>query len=188
MEHSPQQSDVDQAGSATAVAYARPAAVEGHPLGPLVYRFVPDDPRAARAWGGILAGCGLAVLLLAGWLTPSDGGVGTHRQLGLPVCGLLQTTGVPCPTCGMTTAFSHTVRGQWISAFIAQPAGFLICLSMMGAVGISLSVLVTGKTWRLNWFRVTPIRLSVLVVGLLLGGWGFKIFHVLRQDAGGAVW
>ncbi|MBT4523937.1 MAG: DUF2752 domain-containing protein, partial [Phycisphaerae bacterium] len=61
----------------------------------------------------------LALLSIALLLTPSADGIGTHTQLGLPACGWILAADLPCPTCGMTTAWSHTIRGELPSAFMA---------------------------------------------------------------------
>jgi hypothetical protein len=75
----------------------------------------------------------------------------------------------------MTTAFAHTVRGNWITGFNAQPAGWALCVGVMAVAGLAFSVVITGKTWRINWYRVSPTWTVLAVVGLLLGGWAYKI-------------
>ncbi|MEM6313246.1 MAG: DUF2752 domain-containing protein, partial [Planctomycetota bacterium] len=70
----------------------------------------------------------LGLLLVATTLTPNPAGSGTHTALGLPECGLLAATGVPCVTCGYTTAFAHTVRGNFLTAFFVQPGGLFTAL------------------------------------------------------------
>lgn len=117
----------------------------------------------------------LGLLGLAAWLAPDPAGMGTHRQLGLPPCSMVAATGYPCPTCGMTTAFSHTIRGQWISAFRAQPAGWLLALATGVTAVLSLVTLISGKVVLINWYRVSPMRWAIVFVLLVLGGWGFKI-------------
>lgn len=78
------------------------------------------------------AGLGLvvAVLLVPSWLawqlTPNARGYGTHEQLGLPPCSFMSWCGRPCPTCGMTTAWSHSVRGEWSRALDCNVAGTLL--------------------------------------------------------------
>ena len=59
-------------------------------------------------------------------LTPDPSGVGTHVQLGLPRCGFLAITGLPCPACGLTTAFAHMARGEVASACGANAFGVLL--------------------------------------------------------------
>jgi hypothetical protein len=149
----------------------------------------PDDPEAARlverprSGGGsrrrlyaalVLLGCG-GVLAVAAWLKPAPRGYGTHRQFGFGKCAMLVTTGLPCPTCGMTTAFAYTVRGRLISAFLAQPAGFLLALAVIAcAVGAGW-VVVTGRVPPVPVPTVTPYRLFFTLLVLLIGGWAFKI-------------
>ena len=160
-----------------AVPQARRA---GHPLGPLVERIRPQ--RLARArW--IAAACfgGCAGLLgVAGGLSPSSAGLGTHRQLGLPPCGFLITTGLPCPTCGMTTAYAHAVRGQWWRSAVAQPMGFVLALTTGAGAVLSLVTLLTGTVWTLNWYRVRPERVVFVVLAMLLVGWAVRLVVHLR--------
>ena len=75
----------------------------------------------------------------------------------------------------MTTAFAYTVRGRLFSAFLAQPVGLFLALGTVATAGISLCVLLTGKVWKVNWYRVRPGPLAVALFGLLLSGWAFKI-------------
>lgn len=122
----------------------------------------------------VLAGC-LTVLGVAGWLEPSPTGVGTHKGLGLAPCNMIVLTGYPCPTCGMTTAFAYTVRGQWLAAFNAQPAGLVLALACGVGVVLAFVVLLTGRGWVLNWYRVSPTKLGLIGLGLILAGWMYKL-------------
>jgi len=58
-------------------------------------------------------------------LRPAADLVGTHTQLFLPPCLFLKITGVPCPTCGMTTSFALLAHGQLWRSIIAHPLGAL---------------------------------------------------------------
>lgn len=142
-----------------------------------------DSSDKTVASGRRLRAVALAVLLgsagvvgLAAWLKPDPRGLGTHQQLGSAPCGMIITTGYPCPTCGMTTAFAHTVRGQWFRAFYVQPAGFVFALSTIGAGLISLWVLTVGRlpAWVYRWSG-RPFWWFVGMLALLLGGWAFKL-------------
>ena len=93
--------------------------------------------------------CVAIVLLAAGtWCTawairPDPHGYGTHERLGLAPCAFRALTGLPCPTCGLTTSVCHLVRGQWREAMQAHPAGPLVLL--MGiVVGTGLCALAVG--------------------------------------------
>jgi hypothetical protein len=70
----------------------------------------------------------LGLLATAAWLTPNPRGMGTHQQLGLPPCTIVAWYGVPCPSCGMTTAWAHLLRGQPIAAARANAGGALLGL------------------------------------------------------------
>ena len=121
----------------------------------------------------LLACCG--ILGLAAWLTPNEQGYGTHEQLGFGRCGMLVTTGLPCPTCGMTTAFAYAVRRRLIRAFLAQPAGFLLALATaVAALGAAWTV-VTGRMPPVRVPFIMPYRLFFGLLVLLLGSWAFKI-------------
>jgi len=70
----------------------------------------------------------LAVVITATQVTPAPEGMGTHLQLGLPPCGFLVVTGIPCPGCGLTTSFAHMIRGQFTGATYANPFGVMLFL------------------------------------------------------------
>lgn len=136
----------------------------------------PDRATASvRLASGLVALVASAVLTIAWILVPSDAGVGTHRQLGMPPCNWIVAANMPCPTCGMTTAFSHAAHGDLPSSFQTQPMGAVL------AVVTAATVLVAG------WTAVTGSMLAPFVTGLfgrrmfwisvamLLLAWGWKI-------------
>ncbi len=133
-------------------------------------------PRLAHA--GVLAvTSGLLITAMA--LTPNPTGVGTHKQLGLPLCGLLATTGLPCATCGMTTAFTLAVHGRLLSSLHTQPAGFMLALAtaslwLMTVYAVTVGVSL-GPVARLLW------RPAVfwIFAGIVLASWGYKVWLVL---------
>ena len=93
-----------------------------------------QDPTAARGsiasrlvWL-VLFSLPLAVVITATTLSPDPAGHGTHTQLGLPPCGFLSATGLPCPGCGLTTCFSHMVRLEVVGAARANPFGVALFL------------------------------------------------------------
>ena len=146
-----------------------------HPLGPVVYRVAARRPIAARAVAAVvLAGC-VALLSAAVWVTPDARGLGSHQQLGYPPCTTVALLGYPCPTCGMTTAFAHVVRGELLSAFNAHPAGLVLALTTILGCGVSLGVLITARIWVVNWYRVSPKWVALALALLVLGGWAYKV-------------
>jgi len=115
-------------------------------------------------------------LLAAGFsLHPSASGSGTHQQFGLPPCSLLMLTGYPCPTCGVTTAFAWGIRGEVGQALLAHPAGLALALVVVVSLVASSAALLTGRGWRLSTGRLPAAWLAALALGLVLGGWGFKL-------------
>ena len=146
-----------------------------HPLGPMVYRVPAKNPLRARAIAALVFSGSVCLLAVAMWLEPARAGVGTHQQLGMPPCSLIMLAGYPCPTCGMTTAFAHTVRGNLWAAFSAQPAGLAVALATVLVASVSLGVLVSGKVWAINFYRVTPLWLTLTIVLIILGGWLYKL-------------
>lgn len=125
----------------------------------------------------------LAPLAVAGGLEPDEHGVGTHRQLGMSSCALLVLTGVPCPTCGMTTACALAVRGRWMASLRTQPAGCLLAASLMIGALVTVAGLMTGNVWSINWFRVRPLWAAAGAVLFFIAAWGYKIIAV-RNAAG----
>jgi hypothetical protein len=112
----------------------------------------------------VLAGSVLVGLLItAACLTPSRRGMGTHKQLGLPDCTIVQWFGMRCPSCGMTTSWSHMLRGHVISSFRANAGGALLALASL-ACGPWL--LVSGLRGR--WTLARPHEGTVLVVGVTI--------------------
>jgi hypothetical protein len=100
-----------------------------------------------RAWvRGTLLGMALglgAVFTVACRLNPyfEDGTprrMETHRQLNLPPCSFKTTTGLPCPSCGMTTSFALLMHGDVGNSLRANAAGTL--LAVFGLVFIPWSV------------------------------------------------
>jgi Protein of unknown function (DUF2752) len=88
-------------------------------------------------------------------LEPSPAGHGTHVQLGLPPCGFLALTGLPCPGCGLTTSFVHLLRGELSAAALANPLGIPLCLLTCLALplsgwGVWSDACVTAVTRRLR--------------------------------------
>jgi hypothetical protein len=94
--------------------------------------------RAARATWVALASANAFVLGAARALTPDPSGVGTHLQLGLPRCGFLAWTGLPCPACGLTTSFAHMAHGEIAQAASAHALG--VPLFAIALVSVPLCV------------------------------------------------
>lgn len=133
------------------------------------------SPGATRLYALLTLSACAIVLALAVWLKPDTRGYGTHEQLRVAPCGWLERYRLPCPTCGMTTAFAFTVRGRFFSAAGAQPAGFALALATLALAAGAAFALVAGRVPRLRWPLLTPYRVFWVLLLLLVGGWAFKL-------------
>jgi hypothetical protein len=124
--------------------------------------------RKDAAWRGlaafVLVVCGGALWLggagslraaqgIEGWST----GQGARSEF---VCSFRRQTGMPCPGCGGTEAFSHAARGRWQAAAAANPLGAFAGLAAWALAAASLLTAVGGGA---GWLR----RVGALVVLLL---------------------
>ncbi len=99
----------------------------------------------------------------------------THRQLGLPPCTFKFYTGLPCPSCGMTSSFALLVRGDVWQALKANAVGAGLAL-----VGLVMLPWCLVSAWRARWLwfrRIEPIliRLTVLFLVTMFGRWGIVL-------------
>jgi hypothetical protein len=103
---------------------------------------------------GALVGVALglaAVFAVAIWLSPynEDGSaltMATHQKLGLPPCTFFRTTGLPCPSCGMTTSFALLVRGDVMNSLRANAVGTLLAVFCLLLIPWCLVSVVRKRT------------------------------------------
>jgi hypothetical protein len=107
---------------------------------------VYDRADKSVAVGLLATACG--VLAVALWLKPAACGYGTHTQLGLPPCGFLLVTHLPCPSCGLTTCFAYAIRLQFWKAFLANPFGLFAFFGTVSVIPSAIYLL-----WRRISFR-----------------------------------
>lgn len=121
-----------------------------------------------------LAGC-VALIGIGLWLEPAEAGIGTHQQLGLPACTFLKLTGYPCPSCGLTTSFTHAVHLDFGRALAVQPFGLVFFLAVIAWIPTSTVLIARGRKWNeiIESRRMTPI-LGALTL-LYLAGWFWKL-------------
>lgn len=117
----------------------------------------------------------VVVLLLSWWLEPDPRGLGTHEQLMLFRCNFHALTQLPCPFCGMTTAFAHMARGSVREALLAQPMGAAGFVASILLLPIAVGGLVTGKDMVGRIMRLPWGKLSKVVVAMFAAAWAFKI-------------
>ena len=130
-----------------------------------------------RVIAAMVAVIAASPLVVAATLSPAASGVGTHRALGLPECGWQMSLNLPCPSCGMTTAFAHAVRADFVAAAISQPVGLL--LSILVAMTVLGGVYAAGTGAPMQHAAAWLMKPMVVWVGLslLLLGWGYKLLQ-----------
>ena len=121
-----------------------------------------------------------AMFLIAGFalarsLEPDPRGFGTHRQLGLPECTFRLLFARACPGCGMTTSFSHFVRGEFAAAARANETALLLAILSAVMIPWSLSSAARGRLW----FVDDPVPVFAGVV-IALGAISVALW-VIRQ-------
>lgn len=135
---------------------------------------------------GTLLGLALgltAVFAVAAWLDPYDElgmprRMETHRQLGMPPCTFMQMTGVPCPSCGMTTSFAFLVRGDLLNSLRANAVGTLLALLGLACIPWSLACVIGKRSYFIRSMELTLIWLLSGFLVLLLARWGIVLlFH-----------
>jgi hypothetical protein len=150
---------------------------------PIIY--TPSVQRPTVPLGGRLAALAvsaamLAVLIIAVRLPPNPDGVGTHQAMGFQKCEFMYRTGLPCPSCGMTTSFAWFVRGNWIASIYVQPMGFVLALLTGGVFWASLYIAVTARPIHRLLQQLPQVILIVSLMGFGIAAWGWKIFIHLR--------
>lgn len=131
--------------------------------------------RNDRILYSILMAFAAITLAIARWLHPAANGYGTHQQLGLPPCAFFKLTGIPCPSCGLTTSFAHAARLHLYQAFITQPFGVIaFCLTI---VSIPLFAWLIHR--RIAWKDAIRARgvdaMLYLLIAIYLLSWFYKI-------------
>ena len=136
-----------------------PPPPSGHSLAAPAQRLGRSERMAVALAGCLLIG----LLVTARMLEPSPAGLGTHQQLGLPPCTLRQWFGIRCPSCGMTTSWSHLTHGSFPSAWRANAGGALLALV---AVWCGPWLALSGL--RGKWLFGTPHEWTILAIGLTI--------------------
>lgn len=161
-----------------------PDATPSTTLAPAIYVRLDAAPQMSvlnRLFALAIAAGAMAVLIVAAYLQPDSHGVGTHTQLGMQPCQFLYRTGLPCAGCGMTTSFSHFVRGEWIASFVAQPFGMILAFASAATFWGAAYCAITGKAaYRL--LKIIPMKAHLWFwLGMGIFGWLWKIIAVVSS-------
>jgi len=100
-------------------------------------------------------------------------------------CGMKQRTGLPCPTCGMTTSVLAFARGEVLRAFYVQPAAGLLCTLLVAAAFLAFLAGVFGVYFSIFDRMLNKLRLRDVVLGLLIvlaAGWAVTLSRALAAQ------
>lgn len=139
----------------------------------------PSPSRGLTVWGrlaasGLALSC-LAILMMGAALDPDPSGLGTHEQLGLTPCPWLLAYGLPCPTCGMTTAVSSAAHGAILRSFGVQPAGAVFAISVAALMWGALHAAATGSLVLRALWRMAQGWIGAAIAATLLAGWVYTL-------------
>jgi hypothetical protein len=138
---------------------------------------VHEGPRAAwidRAIAAVVLGAAVVCTVVLWRLDPDPKGYDTHTQLGMTSCSWPQAYGMPCPTCGATTAACLVVHGRLLSALVTQPFGAAVATAGLLAGAAAGWCLLRGRSFLDVWMQLPRARLLVGAIALLLLAWGYK--------------
>jgi len=74
----------------------------------------------------------------------------------------------------MTTAFAFAAHGRFISAFLAQPFGFVLAVLTAAAFWAGLHIAATGSTAGRIYVKLLAPRVLWIATGLALASWAYK--------------
>jgi hypothetical protein len=110
---------------------------------------------------------------------PDARGFGTHEQLGLPSCKLMDWTGVPCPGCGVTTSVAFAAQGHVVDALRTQPFGLVVALTIVAVVVWALVGHFQGQDLYEGLRSKRAAKIGIVLAVLLGLGWIYKLVMVL---------
>ena len=152
-----------------------PQSVAGtqRPPGALAYG---RDARSNRWFCAFLLAAAVGMVGGAFVLTPSPVGWEAHLRVLSP-CLFRVFTGLPCPFCGMTTAFTQMARGDVGAAFkshVLGPAAYAAAWALLFA---ALGGLIRGR-WPLPEFAMSP-RFYRALIAVVVIAWAVNVARAL---------
>ncbi|MDY7109163.1 MAG: DUF2752 domain-containing protein [Planctomycetota bacterium] len=133
---------------------------------------------AYRRWFGRTTVC-------LAWLVPIMALVHPPHGLGVPVCWLHGTTGIPCPGCGLTRSLSCAVRGLFAESWAYHPFGLFFLAFFL--IVIAESLLPRARRVELARFirrnrTITDAAYSALAASFVVFGLARAAAHIATAD------
>ncbi len=105
------------------------------------------------------------------------------RWLGY--CGFKQRYGLPCPTCGMTTAVLAFAQGKIFKAFYIQPACALLCCVLVVIALLAFVTAVLGVYFRFLEHFYADVKVRYIILALIViiaAGWAVTLARALAAS------
>ena len=119
-----------------------------------------------RLFGGRGLGAAGKRLAFAGMAALALGAVKINRPPRLStLCALRGMTGIPCPACGSTTAFTRLGQGRVVDALLANPFALLLALALVVAP-LGVFARFSRASQRTTW---------VVVLAVTAASWGWQV-------------
>ena len=120
------------------------------------------------------------VFVVAALLNPyeADGTprtMGTHVQIGLPPCTFQVMTGVPCPSCGLTTSVALLVHGDVRNSLRVNLAGTALALFWLALIPWCLVSALARRYLMIGSLERALLAVVIFFVGLLLVRWAIVL-------------
>jgi hypothetical protein len=101
-------------------------------------------------------------------------------------CGFKQRYGLPCPTCGWTTAMLTFARIEILEAFYIQPAAAFLCSIIVVAAFVALLTAIFGVyicALRRVFYeiKVRYIILALIIIIIIAAGWAVTLSRALAE-------
>ncbi|MCH9654993.1 MAG: DUF2752 domain-containing protein [Planctomycetes bacterium] len=118
----------------------------------------------------LIAGFGVAIQT-----NPDPRGFGTHQRFGFAPCVIRNQLSIPCPSCGMTTSFSHFVRGQIRQSAQANTAGLVLALVCVVMIPWSWISVYRKQLWLVSNPETCLLWLLCGLITITLIEWVFRL-------------
>lgn len=102
-------------------------------------------------------------------------------QLKFLVCPIRHFTGIPCPTCGMTTSFMAIARGDFCQAATENLFGPLLFLGfVIAAVHVTLELIINRPIKAFYWQIITIKKIQILGLCTIFIYYCLRLYHLTQ--------
>lgn len=130
-----------------------------------------------------------AIILLAVFGSLGLFGLAGHYRLDmgrwLGYCGFKQRYGLPCPTCGMTTAVLAFAQGKIWQAFYIQPAAAFLCSFTVVIASLCFVISIFGIYFSFFDRLFSEVKIRYIIIALIViivAGWAVTLARALTEQ------